>query len=114
MATRSPYIPREQPTYQLKPCPFCGGDPNVFRDENNDYFVGCGDRTSGCNVESFTWAVPDMQLAINMWNQRPEDNRVANLEAQRDGLFNENKALYRQLLSLQKQLDGKPPKKSRH
>lgn len=99
---------------ELRSCPFCGGDANVFRDHANDYYVTCANQATGCNVDSRTWAQEDLETAIVMWNQRPDDARVANLEAMRDGLFNENKALYRTILDLQKQLDGKKPAKVRH
>jgi hypothetical protein len=95
----------------ILPCPFCGGEAHAFRNAEHEYYVGCSDRIEGCHVESSTWAVAELQMAIDMWNQRPDNDRIANLEAQRDGLFNENKALYRQLVALQKQLDGKRPKK---
>lgn len=99
----------------LKPCPFCGLPGYAFRDEHGDFYVGCGDRTIGCHVETFTWAVKDLDDAVAMWNQRAEEGRIANLEAQRDNLFNENKALYRQLIAMQQMLDEKArKKKERH
>lgn len=90
----------------LKPCPFCGREANIFPTGNGEFFAGCGDRFFGCHVESSTWPASDIASAVSMWNERPEDDRIANLEAQRDGLFNENKALYRQLVAMQKRLDG--------
>lgn len=95
---------------ELKPCPFCGGDAHVFRvegeGEEDAYFVGCDGVETGCNVEVQTWISDDMGIVIDSWNQRIDNERIADLEFQRDNLFNENKALYRQLVAMKKRLDG--------
>ncbi|MBA0362412.1 Lar family restriction alleviation protein [Stenotrophomonas maltophilia] len=95
---------------EMKPCPFCGGDASVFRvegeGEEDGYFVGCDGVETGCNVELHTLVSDDLSIVIDSWNQRTDHERIADLEFQRDNLFNENKALYRQLVSMQKRLDG--------
>lgn len=99
----------------IKPCPFCGQPGEVVKCEEHGYFVRCKDSEWHCNSRPQTWSVgDDRQLAIDAWNTRGYEDREAALEAQRDNLFNENKALYRQLVALQKQLDGKDAKKPRH
>lgn len=80
--------------------------------EEHGYFIQCDDSEWRCNAKPKTWETGgDIEAAIGAWNARA---REEDLEAQRDNLFNENKALYRQLVAMQKQLDGKDAKKPRH
>ncbi len=102
-------------TERIKPCPFCGQAGEVVECEEHGYFVRCADVQWHCNSRPQVWNTGnDRQLAIDAWNTRGYEDREAALEAQRDNLFNENKALYRQLVAMQKQLDGKDAKKPRH
>ena len=52
----------------LKPCPFCGGEAEVFGGENDWCSVYC---TGGCGVDLPTY--PTKQAAIDAWNARSMD-----------------------------------------
>lgn len=96
----------------IKPCPFCGQDGAVIICSEHGYFVECDDAEDRCTAKPRSWETgDDIEEAIRLWNTRA---REEDLEAQRDNLFNENKALYRRLVAMQKQLNGKDAKKPRH
>ena len=73
---------------ELKPCPFCGADPDISvqEDDTEDtyYVVAC----TNCNMAHSS--SDDENVAIRNWNDRPIEDaqaaRIAELEAERDRL----------------------------
>jgi hypothetical protein len=60
--------------YDLKPCPFCGAMPEIFRSDNDDddkfsrYDIRCN--TIDCYLEDGAdWTLPKDEL-VSMWNRR--------------------------------------------
>lgn len=74
---------------ELKPCPFCGADPDISvqEDDTEDtyYVVAC----TNCNMAHSS--SDDENVAIRNWNDRPIEDaqaaRIAELEAERDRLL---------------------------
>lgn len=70
---------------KLKPCPFCGADPDISvqEDDTEDtyYVVAC----TNCNMAHSS--SDDENVAIRNWNDRPIEDaqaaRIAELEAER-------------------------------
>lgn len=60
---------------KLKPCPFCGSEPNVQKAEYNapyvEYFVRCSNMKK-CSVLPFTYSFDNIEDAIDAWNRRAE------------------------------------------
>lgn len=55
---------------ELKPCPFCGGEAEVFDDYDN-WGVRC--KKYGCIGHDFEPQYIDDDYAIEAWNRRAED-----------------------------------------
>jgi len=54
---------------ELKPCPFCGRKPRVFKGfSNHSYQVACPYKT--CSVEPMTSWREKKENAISDWNRR--------------------------------------------
>ena len=53
---------------ELKPCPFCGEEPNVFSFNDGRFIVECSN--SDCDVYPYTSIHHDKADAIAAWNQR--------------------------------------------
>lgn len=56
---------------KLLPCPFCGGEASLKRDQKDDfveYSVGCYNR--GCVCAAHTYCYYDKEEAIRDWNTR--------------------------------------------
>ncbi len=63
---------------KLKPCPFCGGEAEIYKETPPDaykdtvYYVGCSN-IDECLVVPETMGYHDKQKAIAAWNKRAED-----------------------------------------
>ena len=70
---------------KLLPCPFCGGEASLKRDQKDDfveYSVGCYNR--GCVCAAHTYCYYDKEEAIRDWNTRkPMERIVERLEETR-------------------------------
>lgn len=58
---------------ELKPCPFCGKDADIFEDSNNFLNIGCSD--IDCIGSDLEWVSPldeatELTRAIAAWNTR--------------------------------------------
>ena len=54
---------------KLKPCPFCGGHPNVeYVDDKTQVYIAC----SECGIEQNLYKSLDM--ALEAWNRRFSEN----------------------------------------
>ena len=57
-----------------KPCPFCGGKPNLYEGEKNGFFHMCViDGDAMVKIESRLFSSDEE--AIEMWNRRSEPKR---------------------------------------
>ncbi len=67
----------------LKPCPFCGGEPFSFEDYGHStaWEVGCSN--SQCRVEPHVWEKTKDE-AIASWNTRTPDTSIEALTAERE------------------------------
>lgn len=68
---------------KLLPCPFCGGEANVYeqkhREYQSTYFVSC----KGCHCKSMERIEKD--IVIEKWNTRkPIDNIMEQLEEEKE------------------------------
>jgi Lar family restriction alleviation protein len=84
----SPVMGGEQ-TDELKPCPFCGGEPKVVLDESNDrYYVECTKCMAGSKA---VYNVKDdgRPHVIAAWNERvpptPVEPSVPSVQGKEDG-----------------------------
>lgn len=62
---------------KLLPCPFCGGEASLKRDQKDDfveYSVGCYNR--GCVCAAHTYCYYDKEEAIRDWNTRKPMERI--------------------------------------
>ena len=65
---------------KLKPCPFCGGEAELFKDQHDtlkigyDYFVWCCDVECNGGTDEYTKS----DLAIKKWNTRTPDKESVN------------------------------------
>lgn len=63
-------------TPDLKPCPFCGGRPNVitwFRpDKTEMYQIQCGSQF--CNIQPMTAYHTNKAVVVREWNRRVTDD----------------------------------------
>lgn len=60
---------------EMKPCPFCGGEPTIEHPEGDDYAVGCDDccfSIMAGNVGIGWYAT--REEAITAWNTRPRED----------------------------------------
>ena len=57
-------------TDELKPCPFCGGDAEIYDFKDGRYFVGCSN--TNCDVYPYTSIHYDKEDAIAAWNRRAD------------------------------------------
>ena len=82
---------------ELMPCPFCGGKPNDELEDNgsNVTWVICDNVKDGCGCEGPYKHTPED--AIEAWNRRASEARIAALEAQVEGMR----------VALERILDGK-------
>ena len=55
---------------ELKPCPFCGGEAELFSDEFNQWYVGCVNPTCGCEA-GLPFAKTEKAAAAS-WNRRTD------------------------------------------
>ena len=53
---------------ELKPCPFCGKEPEIFDFKDGRFIVQCSN--SDCDVYPYTSIHRDRADAITAWNQR--------------------------------------------
>ena len=53
---------------ELKPCPFCGEEPEIFDFTDGRFIVQCSN--SDCDVYPYTKIHHDKADAITAWNQR--------------------------------------------
>ena len=67
----------------LKPCPFCGGEPFSFEDYGHStaWEVGCSN--SQCRVEPHVWEKTKDE-ALASWNTRTPDTSIEALIAERE------------------------------
>ncbi len=57
---------------KLKPCPFCGGKPNLYKGENGGFFHLCMiDGDAMVKIESRYFR--SEEEAIKVWNRRVND-----------------------------------------
>lgn len=56
---------------ELKPCPFCGGDAEIYDFKDGRYLVECSN--TSCDVYPCTSIHYDKEDAIAAWNRRAED-----------------------------------------
>jgi Lar family restriction alleviation protein len=54
---------------ELKPCPFCGSEAKMIK-LYDDYYIKCGNY---CCEQSI--AYEDIEMAIEAWNRRAEDDK---------------------------------------
>jgi hypothetical protein len=54
---------------ELKPCPFCGSEAEIWQDEDNWWCIGCSGSDRGCPV-AFMNAWRTEADAIEAWNRR--------------------------------------------
>lgn len=57
-------------TEELKPCPFCGEQPQIFDLKDGRYIVECVN--PDCDVYPYTSIHYDEQEAIAAWNRRAD------------------------------------------
>ena len=90
---------------KLKPCPFCGGEAELFKDQHDtlkigyDYFVWCCDVECNGGTDEYTKS----DLAIKKWNTRTPDKESVN-NAQR--YKEENTKLQLEMLTLETKYKG--------
>lgn len=69
-------------TTDLKPCPFCGGEPLLMQKENIGWYVTCNSCSASTKMHIpkavYPWAIYDaIQDAVNKageaWNRRAND-----------------------------------------
>lgn len=54
---------------EVKPCPFCGEDPIIYRSDINDKWgVACDNKK--CFIQPYTKTYTHKRIAINKWNTR--------------------------------------------
>ena len=53
---------------RLLPCPFCGGDAELFIDEPKEWYVSCTNPDCGCEAD--LPLARTSQEAIEAWNRR--------------------------------------------
>ena len=58
------YLPKDERTAGLKPCPFCHGSAEALRDESGLWYVACED----CGVQTTTEY--NRSTAVFDWNRR--------------------------------------------
>ena len=56
---------------ELKPCPFCGCEAEVFDFEDGRYIVECS--STDCDVFPYTRIHKSRREAIDAWNRRVDD-----------------------------------------
>lgn len=66
-------------SYDLKPCPFCGGEASKTPDPSHStgWEVGCF--SGKCDIEPHVWAV-HLETAVMQWNTRADADRIEQLE----------------------------------
>lgn len=55
---------------KVKPCPFCGGQAQIYDFKDGRYLVEC--INPDCDVYPYTSTHYDKQEAIDAWNRRAE------------------------------------------
>lgn len=59
--------------YELKPCPFCGGEARII----SDIYVGKLEHLAACRYcKASSWTYESKEEAIEAWNNRKENNNV--------------------------------------
>ena len=61
---------------ELKPCPFCGGEANLFSEESIDGGYGHWVICQSCGAKALTYydvlyKSKAKEYAVNTWNRRP-------------------------------------------
>ena len=51
---------------ELKPCPFCGGEPILIKNGVGNYQVAC----DNCEVRQYAYAHKSKEDASEAWNRR--------------------------------------------
>jgi Lar family restriction alleviation protein len=70
---------------KLKPCPFCGEQPSVFRYNGGEMRIECVDPDCQASVRI---EAANEQRAVNKWNTRAEEpERVAHWNINCDGYY---------------------------
>lgn len=69
---------------ELKPCPFCGGEPETFQDDEGRFYVAC--TCKKCTVDWVqTASYINEEKAIDAWNTRYEPTCTMNEREWDDG-----------------------------
>ena len=69
-------------TPDLKPCPFCGGEPLLMQKENNSWYVTCNSCSASSKEHAPRAVIPweayhalqdAVSKAVDAWNRRAND-----------------------------------------
>lgn len=63
---------------KLKPCPFCGETPSVFRYNRGEIRIECANQLCSLQVKSYIRETEE--AAIELWNTRAYENEIYALE----------------------------------
>ena len=78
---------------KLKNCPFCGSDAYFHKTRNGAILPLC--IAGNCPASNDGAVLDNYKEAVEKWNTRPENPRIAELEAENESLRKQVKALTR-------------------